>query len=140
MNRADKIRFILNHDQMKKGKQWFTPTIMHITELPVYGKCVSSFQSLMTIQWSYLLYKSCRAREIVCDWNLIIISVRAELTHSSQYLKRSNAISVTPADNNSMFYPRLQVFNEAMCNALEIVVCPFVLFFNIGLCLSFSKL
>ena len=45
-------------------------------------------------------------------------------------IKRSNAISMAPADNNYMFYPKLQEFNKTMCNALEIVVCPFVIFFS----------
>ena len=44
-------------------------------------------------------------------------------------IKRRNVISVTTADNNYTSYPRLQEFNEIMCNALEIVACPFVLFF-----------
>ena len=44
-------------------------------------------------------------------------------------IERSNGISMTPADNNYMFYPKLQEFNKTMCNALEIVVCPFVIFF-----------
>ena len=55
-------------------------------------------------------------------------------------IERSNVISMTPADNNYMFYSKLQEFNKAMCNALEIVVCPFVLFFlNVVLCPSFSR-
>jgi hypothetical protein len=55
-------------------------------------------------------------------------------------IKRSNVISMTPADNNYMSYPKLQEFNKTMCSALEIVVCPFVIFFlNVGLCPSFSR-
>ena len=54
--------------------------------------------------------------------------------------KEKQCIFGTPAYNNYMLYPRLQVFNETMCNALEIYVCPFFLFLNVGLCPSFSRL
>ena len=90
----------------EEGGKWFILTIMYITEVPAHNKHFSLFKS-MTKLYSYWLCTSGPVRELLCVWNLIFIHVRAKLTLSSIYVKRSNITVMTSADNKGMSYPKL---------------------------------